>query len=119
MENKLFVGNLSYNATEEELQALFEKAGTVQSVTIVKDRDTGRSKGFAFVEMATQDEAQKAISQLHGSEFHERALTVNVARPREERGGRGGRDNRGRHGAGGRRHGGGEGRGEGRGRRSW
>jgi RNA recognition motif-containing protein len=90
METKLYVGNLSYTTTEEDLQALFAQAGAVSSVMLIKDRDTGRSKGFAFVEMGTQAEAQKAITQFHGSKFGDRDLTVNVARPREERSGGGG-----------------------------
>jgi RNA recognition motif-containing protein len=90
METKLYVGNLSYDATEDELRELFSQSGTVQSVAIIKDRETGRSKGFAFIEMSTQAEAQQAISQLHNKQFHERSLTVNFARPREERGGFGG-----------------------------
>ncbi|MCI0422306.1 MAG: RNA-binding protein [Acidobacteria bacterium] len=118
MEAKLYVGNLSYNTTEDDLRDLFAQAGTVKSATLIRDRDTGRSKGFAFVEMETQDEAQKAISQFHGSQFQDRALTVNMARPREERGG-GGFDNR----RGGDRSGGGRPRGAGGGgggrRRSW
>ena len=85
MEAKLYVGNLSYTTTEDDLRALFAQAGTVKSVTMVKDRDTGRSRGFAFVEMETQAEAQKAITQFHGAQLQERALTVNLARPREER----------------------------------
>ena len=85
--------NLSYATTEDDLRDLFAQAGTVKSVTLIKDRDTGRSRGFAFVEMETQAEAQKAISQFHGSQLHERALTVNLARPREERP-RGGYDDR-------------------------
>jgi len=100
METKLYVGNLAYSSTEDELRTLFSQAGTVKSVTIIKDRDTGRSKGFAFIEMGTQAEAQKAISTLNGSPFQDRALTVNLARPREERG-RGGRPG-GRSGGGGR-----------------
>ena len=83
--NKLYVGNLSYGTTEDELRTLFAQAGTVKSVTIIKDRDTGRSKGFAFVEMDTDDEAQKAINQLNGTHLNDRALNINVARPREER----------------------------------
>jgi RNA recognition motif-containing protein len=90
MESKLYVGNLSYSATEEELQELFSQAGTVKSVTIVKDRETGRARGFAFVEMGTDAEAQQAINLLNGTNFMERALKINVARPREDRGGRGG-----------------------------
>ena|SRR5512143_2319328 len=107
MDVKLYVGNLSYSTTEEELRALFAQAGTVTSVAVIKDRDTGQSKGFAFVEMSTQAEAQKAISQFNGQNLGDRALTVNIARPREERGGFGG--NRGggfggdRRGGGGRR----------------
>lgn len=107
MENKLYVGNLSYATTEDELRNLFAQAGSVQSVALIKDRDSGRSKGFAFVEMSTADEAQKAIAQLHGQDYQGRPLTVNVARPREDRprfdgGGRGGRPGGGRSGGGGR-----------------
>jgi RNA recognition motif-containing protein len=87
MDVKLYVGNLSYATTEDELRTLFAQAGTVASVAVIKDRDTGQSKGFAFVEMATQAEAQKAISQFNAKELGDRALTVNLARPREERGG--------------------------------
>lgn len=93
METKLYVGNLSYSTSESDLEALFSKAGSVKSVSLITDRDTGRSKGFAFVEMETQAEAQKAISMLNGTEVGERTLKVNMARPREERG-RGGFDNR-------------------------
>ena len=85
MEAKLYVGNLSYSTTEEDLQALFSQAGTVKSVTMIKDRDTGRSKGFAFVEFETQVEAEKAISMFNNYEYQERNLAVNPARPREER----------------------------------
>ena len=85
MEAKLYVGNLSYNTSEDDLRDLFAQAGTVKSATLIRDRDTGRSKGFAFVEMETQEEAEKAISQFHGTQFQDRALTVNMARPREER----------------------------------
>lgn len=91
MENKLYVGNLSYSTTEDDLQTLFAQAGAVTSVTVIKDRDTGRSKGFGFVEMATQADAQKAISMFNGQPFQDRTLTVNQARPREDRGGGGGR----------------------------
>ena len=84
METKLYVGNLAYSATEDDLRRLFTQAGEVQSVSVIKDRDTGRSKGFAFVEMSTQAEAEKAISLLNGSSFHD-PLTVNLARPREDR----------------------------------
>ncbi len=105
METKLYVGNLAYTATEDDLRTLFAQAGAVKSVTLIKDRDTGRSKGFAFVEMDTQAEAQKAISLLNGSSLHDRALTVNLARPREDRGG--GRFDKGRGGRPGGRSGGG------------
>jgi RNA recognition motif-containing protein len=90
MDVKLYVGNLSYSTTEDELRALFAQAGTVASVAVIKDRDTGQSKGFAFVEMSTQAEAQKAISQFNAHNLKDRALTVNLARPREERSGGGG-----------------------------
>jgi RNA recognition motif-containing protein len=90
MESKLYVGNLPYSATEEELSSLFGQAGTVTSVAVIKDRETGRSKGFAFVEMSSADEAQKAISLLHGKSLGGRDLRVSIARPREEGGGRGG-----------------------------
>ena len=110
MESKLYVGNLPYSATEEELSALFGQAGTVTSVAIIKDRETGRSKGFAFVEMSSADEAQKAISTLTGHMLGGRDLRVSIARPREEGGGggrsfgnRGGYGNRGGGGGGRRR----------------
>ncbi len=86
METKLFVGNLPYSASEEELQTLFTKAGSVKSVTLVRDRDTGRSRGFAFVEMENQAEAENAIRMLNGSQLGGRPIVVNAARPREERG---------------------------------
>lgn len=85
MESKLYVGNLSYSTTEDDLRTLFAQAGNVKSVSVIKDRDTGRSKGFAFVEMTTDDEAQKAIGLFNGQAFQERSLKVNVARPREDR----------------------------------
>jgi RNA recognition motif-containing protein len=91
MESKLYVGNLPYTATEEELSSLFSQAGTVTSVAIIKDRETGRSKGFAFIEMSNSDEAQKAISILNGRDMGGRDLRVSIARPREEGGGGGGR----------------------------
>ena len=100
METKLYVGNLPYTATEDELQAMFAGAGTVKTVTVVRDRDTGRSRGFAFVEMETQAEAQKAISMMNGKDLGGRALTVNMARPREDRSG--GRPGGSRGGGGGR-----------------
>ena len=100
MESKLYVGNLPYTATEEELSALFGQAGTVTSVAIIKDRETGRSKGFAFVEMSSSDEANKAINMLTGHMLGGRDLRVSIARPREEGGGGGGRSfgNRGGYG---------------------
>jgi RNA recognition motif-containing protein len=85
MENKLYVGNLPYTVTEDDLKTHFSQAGTVTSVALIRDRATGRAKGFGFVEMATAEEAQKAISMFHGQDFNGRTLTVNVARPREER----------------------------------
>ncbi len=85
MEVKLYVGNLSYSTTEDDLRTLFAQAGTVSSVALIKDRDTGQSKGFAFIEMSTQAEAQKAISMFNGHMMEDRELKVNPARPREER----------------------------------
>ena len=85
MEVKLYVGNLPYDTTEDDLRTLFAQAGTVASVAVIKDRDTGRSKGFAFVEMSTQAEAQNAISKFNSYRMGDRTLTVNPARPREER----------------------------------
>ncbi len=85
MQNKLYVGNLSYSITENELHTLFTQAGTVTSVALIKDRDSGRSKGFAFVEMSNQAEAEKAISMFNGTTVGNRAIKVNIARPREER----------------------------------
>ena len=90
MESKLYVGNLPYTATEEELSSMFGQAGTVTSVAIIKDRDTGRSKGFAFVEMGSNADAQKAVSMLNGQNMGGRDLRVSIARPREEGGGGGG-----------------------------
>jgi cold-inducible RNA-binding protein len=96
---KLYVGNLSYDTSESDLRKLFEEHGTVESAQIIMDRDTGRSKGFAFVEMSIDQEAQAAINALNGRESGGRALTVNEARPREDRGG-GGRSGGGRPGGG-------------------
>ena len=96
MSTKLYVGNLAFETTSQELEQLFGQAGTVQSASVVEDRDTGRSRGFAFVEMSTQDEATSAIDQFNGKEIGGRFLKVNEAKPREERsGGRGFSDNRG------------------------
>jgi RNA recognition motif-containing protein len=90
MEYKLYVGNLAYSVTEEDLQTLFAQAGAVKSVALIKDKFTGQSKGFAFVEMETQQDMDNAIAMFSGKDFKDRPLTVNVARPREERGGFGG-----------------------------
>jgi cold-inducible RNA-binding protein len=90
MGTKLFVGNLSFDVIENDLQDLFAQAGSVNSVDIMQDRATGRSRGFGFVEMATEADTAKAISMFNGKDFKGRALTVNEARPREERGGGGG-----------------------------
>jgi RNA recognition motif-containing protein len=85
METKLYVGNLSYTTTEEDLQTLFSQAGTIVSVTLIKDRDTGRSKGFAFVEMENQSDVEKAIQMFDGYSMDDREIRVSIARPREER----------------------------------
>ncbi len=85
MEVKLYVGNLSYATTEDDLRTLFAQAGNVTSVAVIKDRDTGSSKGFAFIEMSTLAEAQNAIKMFHNYQLGERPLIVNMARPREER----------------------------------
>ena len=87
MEAKLYVGNLSYTTTDDDLRTLFAQAGTVASVALIKDRYTGTSKGFAFIEMTTQADAQKAISMFNAHMLGERPLTVNLAKPREERDG--------------------------------
>jgi RNA recognition motif. (a.k.a. RRM, RBD, or RNP domain) len=111
METKLYVGGLSYSTNEETLQTLFAEAGTVKSVHIATDRDTGRSRGFGFVEMGTQGEMDKAIQMFNGKELDGRTLTVNQAKPREERGGS--RSSYGGGGGGGSRGGGGYGGGGG------
>jgi cold-inducible RNA-binding protein len=114
MSTKLYVGNLAFQTTSQELQELFATAGTVESASVVEDRMTGRSRGFAFVEMSTKEEATAAIDQFNGKEVGGRALKVNEAKPRENRsgggGGRGFGGNRGGFG-GGNRNGGGGGRG--------
>lgn len=94
METKLYVGNLSYQTTEDELHSLFTQVGTVNEVALIKDRDTGSSKGFAFITMSSQEEANKAIEQFNGKSMGERELTVNIARPREERSGNSGSNQR-------------------------
>src|SRR5687767_5348048 len=103
MSTKLYVGNLAFQTTSQELQELFATAGTVESASVVEDRDTGRSRGFAFVEMSTKEEAAAAIDQFNGKEVGGRALKVNEAKPRENRSGGGGG---GRGGFGGNRGGG-------------
>src|SRR2546430_14005403 len=90
MSTKLYVGNLAFQTTSQELQELFATAGTVESASVVEDRDTGRSRGFAFVEMSTKEEATATIDQFNGKEVGGRALKVNEAKPRENRGGGGG-----------------------------
>jgi RNA recognition motif-containing protein len=111
MSTKLYVGNLAFQTTSQDLQELFTQAGTVESANIVEDRDTGRSRGFAFVEMSTQEEATSAIEQFNGKEVGGRALKVNEAKPRENRGGGSGRGFGGnRGGFGGNRAGGNSGR---------
>src|SRR5262245_7161341 len=114
MGKRLYVGNLSYSVDSSELESMFSAHGSVQSAEVVSDRMTGRSKGFGFVEMASDDEAQKAITALNGQQNNGRALTVNEAKPREERprggGGGGGGYGGGGGGRGDRRGGGGGGR---------
>src|SRR5207244_5407302 len=119
MRTKLYVGNLAYNTTENELQELFSQAGTVQEVSLMQDKFTGKSRGFAFVTMGSDEDAQNAISKLNGQTVEGRALTVNEARPREPRppGGGGGRGYGGGGGGGG--YGAGGGRREGGQRRGY
>ena len=90
MSTKLYVGNLSFDTSSEQLQTIFSEAGTVQSASVVEDRETGRSRGFGFVEMSTKEEAQAAISALDGKDVDGRNLKVNEAKPRENRSGGGG-----------------------------
>ena len=124
MSMKLYVGNLSFQTSSEDLQQLFAQAGTVESASVVEDRDTGRSRGFGFVEMSSKEEGEAAIAQFNGKEVNGRALNVNEAKPRENRSGGGGRGgfggnrggfggNRGGGGGGGGRSGGGYGGGSG------
>ncbi|MGZ3723164.1 MAG: RNA recognition motif domain-containing protein [Bdellovibrionales bacterium] len=114
MGKKLYVGNLPFSATEQDLSETFAECGTVDSVKIITDRDTGRSKGFGFVEMSTDDEAQKAISKFNGADYDGRAMTVNEAKPMAPRENRGGGGGGGFGGGGGRGGGGGWGGGGGR-----
>lgn len=90
MTMKLYVGNLAFQTSSEELQTLFAQAGTVESVSLIEDRETGRSRGFGFVEMSTKEEGAAAIQQFNGTDLGGRALNVNEAKPREDRGGGGG-----------------------------
>jgi len=110
MSTKLFVGNLAFQTTSQDLQELFGQAGTVESASVIEDRETGRSRGFAFVEMSSNAEATAAIEQFNGKEIGGRALKVNEAKPRENRSGSSGRNfgaNRGGFGGGKRNNGGG------------
>jgi RNA recognition motif-containing protein len=110
MGKKLYVGNLPYSVSDSDLQQMFEAHGTVTSAQVIMDRDTGRSKGFGFVEMSSDAEAQAAIEAMNGKDINGRPLTVNEARPKPESGG-GGRGGRGGYGGGGGGYGGGGGRG--------
>lgn len=101
MSTKLYVGNISFNTSNQDLIDLFSTAGTVTSANIIEDRETGRSRGFGFVEMASSDEAQTAIAEMNGKEVDGRTLKVNEAKPREDRGGFGGGGGRGGRGGGG------------------
>jgi RNA recognition motif-containing protein len=103
MSRKLYVGNIPFETNENDLQELFAEAGAVESVNVVRDRETGRARGFAFVEMATDEAAQAAVSQLHDRTFGGRRLTVNEARPQTPRSGGGGYGRGGSGGGGGRR----------------
>ena len=119
MSMKLYVGNLSFQTSSSDLQDLFSQAGTVESASVVEDRDTGQSRGFGFVEMSSREEGEAAINQFNGKEVGGRALNVNEAKPREDRGGSrgGGGGGRGGFGGGGGRSGGGGNRGGGGGGR--
>ena len=105
MSAKLYVGNLSFNTTQQDLEEMFGEFGSVQSANIIEDRETGRSRGFGFVEMSSKEEGQNAISALNGKEVDGRGLVVNEAKPREDRGGSGGGGGRGGYGGGGGRGG--------------
>jgi RNA recognition motif-containing protein len=117
MSMKLYVGNLSFQTSSSDLQELFSQAGTVESASVVEDRDTGQSRGFGFVEMSSREEGEAAIQQFNGKEVGGRALNVNEAKPREDRGGNRGGGGGGRGGFGGGRSGGGGNRGGGGGGR--
>ena len=108
MSMKLYVGNLAFQTSSDDLQELFAQAGTVESASVVEDRETGRSRGFGFVEMSSKEEGEAAIAKFNGQEVNGRSLNVNEAKPREDRGNRGGGGGGGRGGYGG---GGGGGRG--------
>lgn len=111
MQNKLYVGNLSFEATQSDIEAAFGAFGKVESVNLITDRETGRPRGFGFVEMASEAEAEAAVAGLDGTESNGRRLTVNIAKPRENRsGGGGGGGGRGGYGGGGGGFGGGRGR---------
>ena len=97
MNKKIYVGGLPYSVSDDELTRLFQSHGTVETANVVKDRETYNSRGFGFVEMSTQEEAEKAIAALNGTELDGRTLTVNVAKPKTDRGGGGGRNNRDRY----------------------
>jgi len=90
MSMKLYVGNLSFETTKDDLQTMFATAGTVESVALIEDRETGRSRGFGFVEMSTKEEGTAAVAQFNGKDLDGRSLKVNEAKPREDRGGGGG-----------------------------
>ena len=107
MSMKLYVGNLSFQTSSDDLQELFAQAGTVESASVVEDRDTGRSRGFGFVEMSSKEEGNEAIQKFNGYDLGGRALNVNEAKPREDRGGggrNGGGGGRGGYGGGGNRY---------------
>ncbi len=113
MSTKLYVGNLSFNTTAQDLEKIFGEIGSVESANLIEDRETGRSRGFGFIEMSSKEEAENAISTLNGKEIDGRTLTVNEAKPREDRNGGGGSRGGGGGGRGG--YGGGSGGGGGRG----
>jgi len=105
MSTKLYVGNLSFNTSTQDLETMFAEVGTVQSANLIEDRETGRSRGFGFVEMSSKEEAQAAIAAFDGKEIDGRNLKVNEAKPREDRGGNGGGGSYGGGGRGGNRGG--------------